>query len=122
MVLRSGDRCQEQRGALRKAGKVVLLLLGAGPVLSGEWHPGRIQWLIDSAGTLHDNHAVVEMVGRNTLNPGSCHGHGRMGLKTSGTEHGDEHRSLIFANTAAVSEIHLGIVEGIALTLAHGYS
>ena len=65
---------------------------------------------------------MVEMVRWDALDPGTGHGHGRMGVETGDPKHGNKQRCLVLTHSATVREIHLGIVEGISLTLAHGYS
>ena len=45
-----------------------------------------------------------------------------MRLETSDPEHCDEHGSLVLAHSATIGEIHFGVVEGISLSLTHGYS
>ena len=71
---------------------------------------------------LHCADTVVELVGRNAVDPLMCHGHGGVGLETRRTQHGDQHASLVFAYAAAVGEVHFGIVQCVALALSHADS
>ena len=65
---------------------------------------------------------MIEMVGRDALDPGTSHRHRGMRFETGSPKHGDKHRRLILADTTAVCVVHLGVMEGVALTFAHGYS
>ena len=65
---------------------------------------------------------VVELVGGDAVYAFVGHGHGSIGFKSGGAEHGYEHAGFVFADSAAVGEVHLGIVEGVAFAGSHADS
>ena len=62
---------------------------------------------------------MVEVVGRYGLDARSGHRHGGVGLEACHAEHRDQQRRLVLADAAAVGEVGAGVVQGVALALAH---
>ena len=60
------------------------------------------------------------MVGRNTLDAAAGHRHRRICLEAGHAQERNQGTGDILADTAAVSIVHLSIVQGIPLALAHG--
>ena len=59
------------------------------------------------------------MVGRDGLHTAPCHCHCRIGLEPGHPQERNQCPGYVLADTAAVSEVHFCLVQGIALSLAH---
>ena len=94
-------------------------MFGAAPQFAYIGDPGRVEHDVLAIVEADGTDTVVELVGRDIVDAFVGHCHGGISLESGSAEHGDEHRSLIFADATTVGEVHLGIVEGIAFALSH---
>ena len=102
------------------ADQVLLLGLELRPSVVVEGDPGRVQHHEIARAPLPGHHAVVELIGRDVLDPAAGHGHGGIGVETGRPQERDAHGGDVLAHAAPVLHEHVGGMEREALALAHG--